>query len=173
MCYKDDEMNIKELWSYHLKDHNFDLTSGQVDHSKSRYYNKTQGVKDAYPKLWQMLEIPSGQIVWCYTDDKTFKKTGIPYLEWHLKVPTQNILKYVDDIVWNRILGIRCSLPEYLSQKLRREGKKEEVFWNQQAPSGDWWNHLLLARPHEGDCWALIRHPVPVELAVGKRIIVC
>jgi len=53
------------LWTLQTRNH--DLTSGQVDHTQSDYWDKVPRLPDSYKKLWRRLNTPEGQkgqIIW-------------------------------------------------------------------------------------------------------------
>jgi hypothetical protein len=166
------------LWTVHSP--SFSLTEGCVDHSKSEYYNNrnTPGVKDAYHELWHRLQIPEGQVVWCYTNEDDIAKTGVEKVKWELYVPGPEIIRFIDDLVWNRILGIKCSVRGDIRRQWRREALKKfpndpeasevyekrcfENFWSQEPKSGNWWNELFTENVGSGVS-ALIGHPIPIK----------
>ena len=168
------------LWSLHKPD--FSLTCGRVDHTKSEYYQNTPGVPEAYEELWKLIGIPEGQIVWCFTCRDEIKPE-VPKVLWELEVPEKEIVRFVDDIVWNRILGIRCALPTRLRQCFHREAietfpdnpskrndyreKKVDAFWRKDAPTGNWWDLLFVQKSCEGAS-AIVRHPLRHGWVVHK-----
>src|SRR4030042_22591 len=113
---------IVSLWMIHSPD--FDLTSGRVDHSKSRYYLSVSGAKEAYHELWRRLNTPEGQIIWCYTKNVEIAKTGLEKIKWEIQMPLKKVICFLDSIVWNRILGNKCPVSNALSQKWKREAIK-------------------------------------------------
>jgi hypothetical protein len=158
------------LWTLHSPD--FDIRTGRVDHNKSEYYLNTPGVKEAYHELWRRLNTPEGQIIWCYTTNDEIVKTGIEEILWELQIPRENVICFIDDLVWNRILGIRCDVGKTLRRKLRDEAinkcpgnssscfdKLLDDFWNQKPKTGSWWDELFIQTPGENRS-ALIYHPV-------------
>ncbi len=161
------------LWTIHPPD--FSIKEGRLDHSKSEYYKNTPGVKQAYPELWKRINIPDGQIIWCYTDKSDITKTGIIKKRWDLYLPVSEVIQFVDDMVWNRILGIKCDVPPSLRNQWRDESQKKfpsnpatakvyekecyNNYWMKKPKTGSWWDELFVSRI--GECTsALIRHPV-------------
>ncbi len=160
------------LWTLHTPD--FSLTEGRVDHCKSEYYQNTAGVKQAYPELWRRINIPDGQIIWCYLDKTEIPKTGVKKILWELRLPESEV-KFVDDMVWNRILGIKCGPPQGLRNQWKEESLKkypnniaaaknyekrcQDDYWNQKPKSNSWWDELFVKRGESTSMSALIRHP--------------
>lgn len=162
---------IVTLWTIHSPD--FDLTSGRVDHSKSEYYLSVSGVKEAYHELWRRLNTPEGQIIWCYTKNDDIAKTGEEKIMWELQIALEKVICFLDSLVWNRILGIKCSVGSTLHRQWIKEAIEKcpedshsyvdrcyEDFWNQKPKTGSWWDELFVH--NTGDCVdAIIHHPVP------------
>ncbi len=165
-----------KLWTWHRPD--FSLLHGCVDHRRSEYWQTVPGVPAAYDELACRLE--TDQVVWCYTIPN--QRIVLPHhteVEWILEVPCEAILKFVDGIVWNRILGIRCALPNAMryawkDQALRRypydvrrrhsaEEELEELFWAQPPQNGSWWDNLLVEGRSEECIRALVPHPCRLE----------
>jgi len=146
-----------KLWSLH--DPSFSLTDGKVIHSRSTYYTGVNGVKDAYHKLWIKIGQPDGQIVWCYTVRDHIPCTGIVKLLWCLEVPSDEILRCIDDIVWNKIIGQnQVALPRHLQHE-----------WSRQPITGDWWDELFVSDNAPGLLRnALIRHPVAEDYVTAR-----
>ena len=165
----------------------FSLTEGCVDHSKSEYYRNTDGVKEAYHELWRRLQIPDGQVVWCYTNDGGIEKTSVKKVKWELYDPDLKIIRFIDDLVWNRILGIKCGVRNGMGGGIGRQWHEDalkkflndpeaseayertcfENFWSQESKSGNWWNELFTENAGIGVS-ALIRHPVPCKWIHGS-----
>lgn len=173
-----------ELWTIHPK--GFSITEGCVDHAKSRYYQETPGVKEAYHELWDRLSIESGQVVWCWccTHENDIPPiTGVKKIKWELCVPVSEVLQFIDDIVWNRILGIKCCVRSDMKYKWRKEALAKyphnsvdskayekqccENFWKRKPESGSWWNELFVDDPGEAVS-ALVKHPVPTQWVLSK-----
>jgi len=170
-----------ELWTWHEPD--FSLLSGRVEHNRSEYYQRVPGIVAAYDELWHRLK-NDGQLVWCCTDiSEHGDLESSPHVLWKLDVPPDQILGFVDEIVWNRILGFRCSCQSlrYSWQSRAIEAccadrkpldtelltsmaqQYEDEFWNASPPGGSWWNALFLEPQAKPLVSALIRHPVPLE----------
>jgi hypothetical protein len=163
------------LWTIHSP--NFSITDGRVDHSKSEYYQNTQGVKQAYPKLWQRINIVDGQILWCFPDKNDIRKTGEKMVLWELYLPRSEVIQFVDDMVWNRILGIECDVPmslrcQWCDKSLKKfpnnqktakeyEHKCYQEYWMQKPKAGSWWDELFVSSISGSiSTSVLIRHPV-------------
>jgi len=172
------EEQIK-LWTIHSPD--FSLTDGRVDHNKSKYYLDTPGVKDAYPKLWHKVQIPDGQVVWCCTYENDIVKTETEMIKWDLSIPSSKVIRFIDQLVWDLILGYKCT-PRNMHDQWFEEWKKipnnpntlkaylkkrEEEFWEQKRKSGDLWDQLFVKNTGEYIS-ALIRHPIPSEWIYGR-----
>ena len=161
---------IVDLWTIHSPD--FDLTAGKVDHSKSKYYLSVSGVKEAYHELWRRLNTPEGQIIWCYTERDDIVRTGEEKIRYEMKIPHENVICFLDSLVWNRILGIKCGVGNKMRRQWKEEGiekcpndyhsyieKRYEEFWNQKPKTGSWWDELFVQ--NIGECIdAIIHHPV-------------
>lgn len=162
-----------KLWTIHTE--NFLVTDGYVDHTKSIYYQETNGVKDAYHRLWEVLSIPNGQIIWCDTDDSENILTIERRIKWEFEVPLSDVICFLDDLVWNRILGIKCCLPRNMQSKFRKkamvkfpndseasksyERQYVDEFWDRKPTGKSWWDELFVDSP--GVCIsALIKHPI-------------
>jgi hypothetical protein len=174
-----------KLWTIH-DTYDFKLSKGHVDHSKSDYYNNTPGVKEAYYKLWPLIQVPDGQIIWCYTRKEDIRKTGTPKIKYTLKVPEDSVITYIDDIMWNYILGIRVNLTQSYKRKIRAEaGNKfpnnpckrktfekelENKFWENKPPARELWEKLRLDKAVDGSP-ALIKHPIPYDWIIKSETI--
>lgn len=172
------------LWTIHPPD--FLLTVGRVDHSKSEYYRNTPGVREAYPKLWDRLNVHDGQLVWCDTHEEDIPATGIEKTKSTLCVPGPSVLCLMDDLVWNRILGKTCAVRSDMICSWRKEALKKhpsdpkasrayeqqcfEAYWNQQPKGSSWWDELFVNSPGEAVS-AIITHPVPCEWVVQKTLL--
>ena len=177
-----------KLWSLHTS--NFSLTEGTVDPTKSEYQQNVPNISKHYPKLLELIEIPNGQIIWYHTDHKRIPKTRVQMILWEVEVPKTESIKFVDSIVWNRILGIKCCLPKSVCEKWEDAGRKKftgdrpkydayvqeqtEQFWSRKPPTGDWWDSLLIdpiANPRRDESVsAITRHPIPEAWVIKKTI---
>jgi len=171
------------LWTIHSP--NFSITDGRVDHSKSEYYQNTHGVKQAYPELWQRINIVDGQIIWCFPDKNDIRKTGKKLILWELYLPRSEVIQFVDDMVWNRILGIKCDIPMPLRCQWRNESLKNipnnqkaakdyehkcyQEYWMQKPKTGNWWDELFVSGIGGSiSTSVLIRHPVQLAWVKDK-----
>jgi hypothetical protein len=169
------------LWTWHKPD--FSLLDGHVDHKLSEYVQKVDGVREAYLNLSSHLS--TDQFIWCYT--KPNQRIILPHhseVEWILEVPTVKILAFIDDIVWNRILGIRCGLPRELELRWKDESisrhpydpnaahkfvkLRRDEFWNQTAPLGGWWSLLFVDERSDEFVSAIVPHPVHNDWVVSN-----
>ncbi len=175
------------LWTIH-KRNGFSLSEGSVDHSKSDYYRKTRGIKEAYQQLWPHIGVPNGQVIWCYTQEGDIPRTNTLKTKWSLQVPENGVIKYVDDIMWNCILGIRVHMTPCYRRVLRAiagiqfpynghkrrafEKELEKEFWQKKHAPAELWDKLLLDEAIPGSS-ALIRHPIPREWIIKSTLIRC
>lgn len=88
-----------KLWTEHTP--GFSITSGEVDWSRSEYYNETTGIKEAYHRLAEWLQ--TRQYIWCYVIEPKRCLDGREM--WPLDVPQDNFFKIVDSYVWNKVIG--------------------------------------------------------------------
>ena len=161
------------LWTWQKP--GFPLCSGRVDHERSEYVQTVPGVREAYQRLSNHLG--TDQFVWCYT--KPDQRIVLPVhteVEWILEIPSDNILAFIDDIVWNRILGIECGLPRYLELQWKRASmecfpddseartkyvkSQRKQFWGQTPPLGDWLTELFVKEQSCEFVSAIVPHPV-------------
>lgn len=170
------------LWS--LQTPNHDLTSGRVDHTKSEYYNRVPTAKEAYNELWKRLEMPDGQIVWCYTDNPKIAKNGNEMIMWELDVPRDSIICFLKSEDWDRILHGNQIVPtktmnhQWLAQGVAEDcddlpayvEQKKQDFCSRKPDTGSWWDCLFVDGPG-ASISAIIDHPVPDRFI--KRKITC
>ena len=176
-----------KLWTIHDTNddtNDFKLSKGRVDHSKSDYYKNKRGGKEAYHRLWPLIKVPDGQIIWCYTREKDFVKTTTPRIKWTLDVPEYSVITYIDAIMWNHILDIRVSLnssykrdikakandefPNDGNKRYALEKKLEKEFWENKPPVEELWEKLLLDKAVDGS-QALIKHPIPADWIIENE----
>ncbi len=169
------------LWTWHKPD--FSLLDGQMDHEQSEYVQTVSGIREAYHKLSNCLS--TDQFIWCYTMPN--QRIITPHhseVEWILKVPPAEILAFINDIVWNRILNIRCTLPDEFDRKWKNESLechpydsdarkkfvklRRDEFWNQIPPLGDWWSSLFAKEQSSRHVSVLIPYPVRNEWVVSS-----
>lgn len=172
------------LWTWHKQD--FSLIKGKVYHVKSDYHKTVQDIVAAYRKLHH--RIGTDQVIWCFLRREDHVEiAGAPEIEWELEVPDNCILCFVDNIVWNKILCIRCTVPsairhQWFAEALRREpgdiDKRHQIeqqlkdeFWKQESPEV-LWDKLILSKPSEAtvSACAVLRHPVPREWVVKSQL---
>ncbi len=176
-----------KLWTIH-DTYDFKLSEGHVDHSKSDYYNNTPGVKKAYPQLWSLIRMLDGQIIWCYTRKEDICITSKPMIMYTLKVPEDSVITYIDDIMWNCILGNQVRLTPSYRRPIRAKVEKkfpndscnqiilekelENKFWENKPPAKELWKKLLLDKAVDGFS-ALIKHPIPDDWIIKSEMIQC
>ena len=162
---------MMKLWT--IQGLEFDITRGRIDHSKSRSYTNANGetanVKDAYHKLWETLQEPDGQIIWCCSCDCLLPRTGTPKSLWSLRVPDDEIICRIDDYAWNKIIGKACDMPPRCRSRSRSESLINScnavlrARRTQLEPKGlTWWDELIARDQASGYFRSvLIRHPAP------------
>ena len=91
-----------QLWTF--QGVGFSLHDGHVNHELSEYVREVEGVRDAYLELAKRLG--TDQLIWCCSVREPHPLKD--RVEWVIDVPVSEILAFVDDFVWNRILGIDC-----------------------------------------------------------------
>ena len=176
---------IITLWT--IQSPEFDIRTGRVDHSKSEYYLTVPGVKEAYHELWQRLNIPEGQIIWCYAHENNIVKTRTEKIKWMLHFPRSEVICFVDNLVWNRILGTihNVALRNMQNQWFEKWEKIpnnpttleayirmcEKEFRAQKPKTGSWWDELFVRNADES-IDTIIHHPVPDKF-VKEQITWC
>lgn len=169
------------LWTIHTPD--FSITEGRVEHSKSNYYQNTQGVKEAYPKLWQRINIPDGQIIWCYLDKTEIRKTSKKWCCGKSVYLYQKLLSML--MIW---FGIESRVPSSLFFQWRKEGidkfphnptlahdyerKCRDDYWAQKPKGNSWWDELFVKMDKGLSISALVLHPVQEDL-INNKILWC
>jgi len=98
-----------KLWTFQSP--NFSLTEGSVIHQKSAYYQESEEVQTAYPKLWKLIAPPHndrihsrGQILWYETVEQKPSNRPGDVLLWEVDVPELEIIAFVDSVVWDHIV---------------------------------------------------------------------
>lgn len=94
-----------KLWSW--QERSFDPTRDRVDLTRSRHFNnkKIQHIQEGYAILREL--IGSDQILWCYSSRNGYllrrkKKTDL--VEWELEIAQSDILAFVDEVRWERLI---------------------------------------------------------------------
>ena len=162
-----------QLWTWHTP--GFSLIEGRVDYTQSYYYQQTDRIAEAYHELFSRLE--TDQIIWCSTTWDEHSSTGHTAVCWALEVPGSEVFRYVDGMVWNRIVGIKCSEPrrlyyEWKDEAIRRHPydhearhafveEKRRAFWLREPPQDNWWDSLFIDESEGEAIWALLLHPIP------------
>lgn len=162
----------------------FSLLSGAVEIARSEWLTSppTPLFVDACHELWK--RIGTRQFIWCSTarEDAQLWKGRT---EWTLDVPRSKVLRIVDNLVWNAIIGIRCHLPETSRRRIQHaaimryhnNNEAYEAFLAEMEtkhfPSGkvsELWDQLFL--DHVSDvrsCSALVRYPVDRSYVVSPK----
>ncbi len=170
------------LWTWQTRDFDLTNTKEKVDHTKSKYYGTGNGIPEAYEELHRRLG--RDQLIWCYLHREDHSETPITCeieREWELEAPEdEDHVLFIDDLVWNKILGGPCAFPTHLQSWLYDEALKknprdscqqkqfeqqiEDELWEPE-PSEVLWDKLILATLSEavvpGWASALVRHPIP------------
>lgn len=179
------------LWTWHSP--NFSLINGSVDWNKSEYYQQDAGLRAAYLEL--RCRLSTDQLIWCYTNREDRLAHDDGRVEWTLDVPKESIIAFVDNYVWNRLLGkTRVTVSDHIRLKWKNEAlstyphlpkKRHEFveqkyveFWSRPAPTEGWWQSLFVepARIENlkveslGVC-ALVRHPVDLTCLVQRPVL--
>ncbi len=139
-----------KLWTRQKS--NFSLTEGHYDIQQSEYVDDPK-FRMAYDQLVSRME--TDQYFWC----STVKGGRLQILRsdetmWPLDIPCGEILKFVNEDVWDRITGRGCTLAN----------EKE------QPPEGSWWDHLFVKRQANERVSALVRHPIKPEWEVSNPL---
>src|SRR4029450_6957865 len=158
-----------KLWTWQTPD--FPLTSGRVDHSRSRYYQSLPKIQSAYAELAR--HIGTCQIIWCYVRPDEYKReAGNSRVEWVLDVPDNNVLAIIDSWVWEKIICSKAC-PASLLEKWKEEAiqseqdcrayieAKEAAYHAEPPPVGGWWKVLFLRSVSGEAPTVLLRHPIP------------
>jgi hypothetical protein len=172
-----------QLWSWQGRD--FSLLEGRVEFTKSPYVETVPGLLEAYQRVWK--HVGRDQIVWCWTRPDEHIDVDTTEVKWSLEVPESEILTLIDDFVWSRILyGDRvqdCHPPRRLQREWWDRAlevypddsesrtnflkKQHQDYWNQEPPSGDWWNHVFVNDTNRDSTSAIIPHPIKREWVVS------
>ena len=163
-----------QLWTFHTLD--YCLVSQATDHSKCDY---CRGLP-SYPSIMQRLEqlLRAGPLVWCYTIE-TASHEGRS--RWILDVPVAK-LHFVHRDVWHKILGreveppqlkeitwrARILFPDDAARQLKYESKLRKCYERNLMPSGDPWNHLVVAPDASELVNALVPTPIPGEWVIDR-----
>jgi hypothetical protein len=91
---------------------------------------------------------------------------------------------FIDELVWNRILGIRCHVSKTMQYQWKKEAmnqfpndadaqhsyinQRKETFWRQEPKFGSWWDELFVPEPEECAS-AIIHHPIPEKFVKNKK----
>lgn len=150
------EHDIFDLWTLH--EDGFSIFEGEIDLTKSKYYHMP-GIMAACRKLYSKINCSNGQVLWCYSVKKPRDyRTGIKQILWHLKVPKNEILCFINDDAWSFIIG---------------EGENSNVNNRDRysiMSENDLWNELI----HNDTCLeyprsAIINFPVPKKWDCGDN----
>lgn len=170
------------LWTCHTPE--FSLTEGRVNYKLSPYYRDPDvpNFDIAMPRLWEILG--TDQLVWCCVKRDQHSQTSTPRVKWEVEVPECGILRFVDDHVWNRILGKDCPplsarrawqtratqlYPNDDSGRDRYVREQREEYRNEEPPVGGWWSCVFVDNADGESVSALIRHPVSPEWVKSRE----
>jgi hypothetical protein len=151
-----------KLWTWQGR--GFDIADPclKIEHDKSPYYNDpdTPSVKGAYCGLSKRLG--ANQFIWCYTRESDhFRSPADCTAKWELDVPQDRILGFIDDLAWNRILGIGGVYPTGPLHKEARRRTREDPSQCGQVKAE--MELEIDARYANKDLWSMLFVPPPVE----------
>ncbi len=136
-------MRVVRLWTSQAP--GFDIVNDRLIPERSQYWVE---FKDQYTRLYDRLG--ETQYVWCWTVEPT-GQTEVEDVWWSLQVPSDKIIAYVVEHVWERLIG-RFGLPNQTRERLRNQAasvapgrgfhaefdRLEREFWAMQPSTGDW-----------------------------------
>ncbi len=147
------------LWT--LQGKGFYIESIPVDHTKSDYYNDVENlpcVQVAYHRL--SIDLKTDKFLWCFPS-KNFHHESEKVL-YELEVPEEDILAYICECVWHKIIS-DCSTfynrdcqshwPEHSKEYIKQQNKK--CF--SKESEDQMWDRLYWPRPTIIPCPAGIR----------------
>jgi hypothetical protein len=94
------------LWTWQSAD--FDPFTDRVDRSKSDFSNHQPDLLRAYTELDALLALSAEmkhQYVWCFTTDSWDPHPWAGRILWPVEVPESAILSFVDQQLWERLIG--------------------------------------------------------------------
>jgi len=149
----------------------------------SPYAETVPGILEAYQRVWE--RVGTDPIIWCWTKTEGHLNVNSNEVRWELDVPNTDILALVDDYVWNRILKINCHPPRRLYYEWREKSlelfphdasarerfldDQHRLYFAEEPPTGDWWNHVFVDCTDGDSTSAIIRHPVKPEWVLSGR----
>jgi hypothetical protein len=163
------------LWTFQSND--FSLTSGEIDVTRSPYYESVPNLVQAYDGLAKWLGLPKYEVVWCHVRDDFTLEHWEGYKLWELEVSDDQILAIVDSFIWCRIID-KPSIPSSLRAQWRRDAphdhtrgnyldRKSTEYYAQSPPAGGWWSQLSSDVSAEAPS-ALLKHPIPEDWIINK-----
>ena len=131
------------LWTWQGFD--FDPLLDRLDRSKSEFLTcpgSCPDIRRAYADLDKLLSLPPDrkhQFVWCFTTDSCLQNPWNGRRLWRIDVPQDSILAYVNDCMWNHLIGSK-SVPmslrnqwknELYSKRAAGEQFDQEISWRE------------------------------------------
>jgi hypothetical protein len=155
-------VEVISVWTFQTE--GFSILEGPVKPELSKYAKK---YPTAYQRLWKILG--TKQFIWCMTDRRDWgNKKG--FCEWALSVPRRNVLRVIDSMVWNGIIGEKGSPPAKMFDELERYATLNDIpdvqsYIEQHAerlrnPPGDPWDCLFLDDLDDPRAEILLRCPI-------------
>ena len=149
------------LWTFQGK--GFDIESIPVDHTKSDYYNNVEdlpNVQVAYQRLFR--DLKTDKFLWC-SPLKRFSRESEKVL-YELEVPEEEILAYICECVWHKIITDCGKFPNRDCQIRWRRQKRGKEYEEQQTKKcyskeseDQLWDRLLWPQPTKTPCPAGIK----------------
>jgi len=111
------------LWTWQGLD--FDPCSHRVDRTKSGFLTNPAfpDIRRGYAELDELLSLPpdrEGQFLWYYTTDSWVQHPWSKRCLWPIEVPRVSILAFVDDRLWEHLIGSKW-VPRGLREQWERE----------------------------------------------------
>lgn len=176
------------LWT--LQSKGFAIESTPVDYTKSYYYNNTEdlpNVQVAYHRLFT--DMKTDKLIWCYPQ-KRHRNSYMKVL-YELEVPEENIITYICECVWHKIVtncrkfpnqDCQSYWPEHGKEYVKQQTEKcysiesmdqlwERLFWDRPTiipcPAG------IKMQPQQKNemCSALIKSPIENEWIITNTIL--
>jgi hypothetical protein len=156
----------------------FDPGAHRLDRSQSPFWRERScpDIRRAYSELDAILRLPedrAGQFIWCFTTERSAKNPFRDRTPWTIDVPRHKIPTFVDDVMWNHVIGSDYVPGEHIrkvdERKRAGEISAEQAYFEESAkayhatfPSREECLRLLCKPTEPGeDVSALV--PLPIE----------